>query len=129
MKIVYQREKYDCGIACVAMIIQRYAGYSYEASYDSAKKVMFDNDRIRRTYTYDLKIALAEFGVKVGYRRIGFKKLSPTDMGLPFDAILSTKQTKSGNWHWMVWDFQNKILLDPWQLKKIRTIKHYIKIN
>lgn len=131
MKRIEQRKSNDCGVACVAMIIQRYAGCPPRSSYGAAKAIFDDLEVDGRTQTRDLRRALRCFGVELGHRRVPFRKTSPADMGLDFDAIIATKANAHGNWHWLVWDSKQKILFDPNPNKKTNSHKaayHYIRI-
>ncbi|CAN7473927.1 cysteine peptidase family C39 domain-containing protein [Mesorhizobium caraganae] len=129
MKIVKQRGDSDCGVACVAMIIQRYAGCPAGSSYDAARAVLFGMKNGSDTGTGDLRRALAKFGIKTAGRTVEFKPPSTTDMGLEFDAIVSTKVKMDGWWHWLVWDAKNEALLDPLEEPfKRPMVTHYLKI-
>lgn len=131
MDRIKQQKSNDCGVACVAMIIQRYAGCPPASSYDAAKAVLFGSRTAGYTDTRDLRRALRCFGVELGHRRVPFKKISPEDMGLAFDAIIATKPTAKGYWHWLVWDAQKEVLFDPNKTKKTNSHKsayHYIEI-
>lgn len=53
-------------------------------------------------------------------------------MGFEFDAIVGTKPGKKGNWHWLVWDAENRVLLDPNPNKQSnghRSAYHYLTIK
>lgn len=131
MERVTQQKSNDCGVACVAMIIQRYAGCPSSSAYDAAKAVMFGVNPAGYTGTRDLRRALRAFSIEIGHRRVPFKKLSPQDMGLDFDAIIGTKPGLRGNWHWLVWDASERRLLDPNPKKKSdghKSAFHYIEI-
>lgn len=129
---IIQKGGKDCGVACVAMLIQRYAGCPAASSYDAAKAVMFGARRPYYTATSDLRRALRAFGVQIGHRRVPFLKINTQDMGLPFDAIISTKPRSNGVWHWLVWDAEAKTLHDPNPRKQFnghRFADHYIKVR
>ncbi|MER9740891.1 cysteine peptidase family C39 domain-containing protein [Mesorhizobium sp. M0187] len=129
MMIIRQRGESDCGIACVAMLIQRYAGCPASSSYDAARAVLFGSAKGSDTGTRDLRRALAKFGIKTAGRTVGFKPISSTNMGLEFDAIVSTKVKADGWWHWLVWDGKNNVLLDPLEVPYKRPIvTHYLRI-
>jgi ABC-type bacteriocin/lantibiotic exporter with double-glycine peptidase domain len=131
MERVTQRESNDCGVACVAMIIQRYAGCPQASAYDAAKAVMFRGSRASYTDTRDLRIALRSFGIEIGHRSVAFAKCRHNDVGLNFDAIIKTKPNREGYWHWLVWDSQNHVLLDPNPKKKTNSHKrahYYLRI-
>lgn len=132
MERVTQQKSNDCGVACVAMIIQRYAGCPASSAYDAAKAVMFGLDPASYTDVRDLRRGLRSFGVELGHRRVPFTKVNSTDMGLDFDAIIGTKPDKTGNWHWLVWDATKRVLLDPNPNKQSnghRSAHHYIEIR
>lgn len=131
MERITQRKSNDCGVACVAMIIQRYAGCPAPSSYDAANAVMFGLEPAGYTSTRDLRRGLRAFGIQIGPRRIRFTKVSSQDMGLTFDAIIGTKATANGNWHWLIWDAAARNLLDPNPKKKSnghRSAYHYIEV-
>lgn len=132
MERVTQRKSNDCGVACVAMIIQRYAGCPASSAYDAAKAVLFGLDAANYTDVSDLRRGLRSFGIEIGHRRVSFTKVNSTDMGLDFDAIIGTKPGKTGNWHWLIWDATNSILLDPNPNKQSnghRSAHHYLEIK
>ena len=132
MERVTQKKSNDCGVACVAMIIQRYAGCPAPSAYDAAKALMFGLNPAGYTDVRDLRRGLRSFGIEIGHRRVTFKKVSSQDMGLTFDAIIGTKPGKIGNWHWLVWDAKNRVLLDPNSKKQSnghRSPHHYIEIK
>lgn len=92
---------------------------------------MFGLDPADYTDTRDLRRALRSFGVEIGHRRIQFTKKSAQDMGLDFDAIIGTRPGVHGNWHWLVWDAKNHVLLDPNPNKQTnghRSAHHYLEI-
>lgn len=132
MERVIQRKTNDCGVACVAMLIQRYAGCPATSSYDAAKAIMFRLEPAGYTDTRAIRRGLRSFGVEIGHRRMPFTKASTQDMGLEFDAIIATKPNTKGNWHWLVWDARERVLLDP-NAKKAnnghRSAYHYIEIK
>lgn len=129
MEIIKQRGNSDCGVACVAMLIQRYAGCPASSSYDAARAVLFGMADRSDTGTRDLRRALAKFGIKTAGRTVEFKPISTSNMGLEFDAIVSTKVKANGWWHWLVWDAKNKALLDPLEEPfKRPMVTHYLKI-
>lgn len=93
---------------------------------------MFGRNSAGYTDVRDLRRGLRSFGIELGHRRIPFTKVSSTDMGLDFDAIIGTKPVKNGSWHWLVWDAANRILLDPnpdKQSNSHRSAHHYIEIR
>lgn len=50
-------------------------------------------------------------------------------MGLTFDAIVSTKVKVDNWWHWLVWEAQNRTLLDSLEVPYKRpNVTHYIRI-
>ena len=87
--MVKQRNDSDCGVACIAMLIQRYDGCTPESSYERAKAAIFNDAEGGLTGTRELKQALRKFGIKVGYRSVPFRRASQMDMNLDFDAIVS----------------------------------------
>ena len=113
MKRILQIDDCDCGVACVAMLLQRYANCPSRSSYDAARAMMFGKTESGLTKTRDLKKALNACNILTADRLKRFKPIAPKNMGLTFDAVLATKKLKDGSWHWMVWDAKNKMLLDP----------------
>lgn len=103
MKRVTQRERTDCGVACIAMVAS--------VSYEDAQKALGDAAH-SRTQVADLRKALDKLGYCLGRRSI---PIAPEKLQqLTFDCILKTKPgPKSGNWHWMVWDSNAQKILDP----------------
>ena len=131
MERITQRKSSDCGVACVAMIIQRYAGCPAASAYDAAKAVMFAAGPAGYTGTNELCLGLDAFGVANGGQRYSFKKINSKDMGLDFDAIIATKLNNTGNWHWLVLGASERRLLDPNPKKTSdghRSARQYIKI-
>jgi len=96
------------------MIAQRYCNLSAESSLPKARDVLTG----RLTNTKTICEALEKLGIDAGPEKIRFTKVSPSDMGLHFDAIIGTEPAKSGNWHWLVWDAAEKRLIDPKPSKK-----------
>lgn len=128
---ITQQKSNDCGVACIAMIINKYAGYSRSKAYRLAKEALFGDRPAGYTEVKELRRALAHFGIGLGKQRYPFCKLSSTDMGLKFDAIIATKPNRNGYWHWMVWDASDRHLIDPNPNKKVfghRSASHYVKI-
>lgn len=130
MERIKQRGEEDCGVACVAMLIQRYAGCPAASSYDAARAVLFGAREVGLTKTKDIKRALAAFGIQAGRSRQSFTAGSKNDLGLEFDAIVGTKPRKDESWHWMVWDAQRQVLIDPMNDgPNRRHVTHYIRIG
>ena len=122
MERIKQLGEEDCGIACVAMLIQRYAACPAASSYDAARAVLFGAREVGLTKTKDIRRALAAFGIQAGRRK--------NDLGLEFDAIVGTKPRKDESWHWMVWDAQRQVLIDPMNDgPNRRHVTHYIRIG
>lgn len=130
MERVAQKGDEDCGVACVAMLIQRYAGCPAASSYDAARAVMFGARDIGLTKGKDLAKALEAFGVHLKSKKQPFKPPSKNKMGLDFDAIVGTEPRKDNSWHWMIWDSVNKVLLDPDRPdRNYRSVTHYLKVS
>ena len=132
MERVTQKKSNDCGVACVAMIIQRYAGCPASSAYDAAKAVIFGLAPASYTNVRDLRSGLRSFGIEIGHQRVPFQKVNSTDMGLGFDAIIGTKPDRKGYWHWLVWAAKERVLLDPNPDKQSnghRSAHHYLEIR
>ena len=132
MERITQKKGNDCGVACVAMIIQKYAGCPAASSYDAAKAVMFGLAEAGYTNTEALRLGLESFGITIDQQRRSFRKKDSRNMGLEFDAIIATTPRKNGYWHWLVWDASELCLFDP-NPDKIdphshSKASHYIKI-
>lgn len=131
MQRILQKRSNDCGVACVAMLINKYTECPAESAYDAAKAAMFGRHPATRTLKKDLRKGLKAFGIKSENKYVDFDYNSPSDMGLKFDAIIATRPIKKEDWHWLVWDADTKTLLDPNPNKKSnshRSAYQYIKI-
>lgn len=129
MERIIQREQHDCGVACVAMLIQRHASQSAATSYDAALSVMFGEAKPRITSVMEIRRSLRHFGIEIGGRSVRFTPDQPKKMGLSFDALITTEQRNDLRWHWMVWDSHGQRLLDPLPEPYTRPrISHYIKL-
>jgi hypothetical protein len=119
VRLIRQRQKKDCGVACVAML----AGVSYSV----AKKAMFGDGAAGLTEASDLRAALADLGRSPGrlvpLRRRDYRKLNGP-------ALLKTNVRANGEWHWLVWS--GKKILDPkkppYQLSRLRPIS-YLRVT
>jgi ABC-type bacteriocin/lantibiotic exporter with double-glycine peptidase domain len=129
MKLILQQHANDCGVACIAMLIQRYAGCPAKSAYDAARAVMFGLRNCDYTTTRQLKNALLKLDVPVGRQTVPIKNKSQIDISLEFDAILKTEERKDATWHWMVWDAKNQKILDPLGRKNRRRISHYLRVG
>ncbi|MCT4334644.1 cysteine peptidase family C39 domain-containing protein [Paracoccus sp. YLB-12] len=126
-----QEKSNDCGVACIAMIINKYVNCPQPKAYSLAKNALFGDEPASYTGVKDLRRALRHFGIDIGKQRYPFKKISKTDMGLSFDAIIGTQPNHNGYWHWLVWDASNRRLIDPNPKKKgfgHRSASHYVKV-
>jgi ABC-type bacteriocin/lantibiotic exporter with double-glycine peptidase domain len=130
MERIKQKEDDDCGVACIAMLIQRYAGCPASSSYDAARAILLGKREGDLLKTRDLKRALDAFGIKSGAKRRPFSPASNTNMALNFDAIVGTKPRKDKSWHWMVWDSKSQLLHDPQSIKPNRKkVSHFICVG
>lgn len=130
MERVKQREGDDCGVACIAMFIQRYAGCPASSSYDAARAVLLGSRESKLLNTKDLKRALDAFGIKSGKKRQPFSPESNTKLALSFDAIVGTKPRMDKSWHWMVWDSKSQLLHDPQSINPNRKkVSHHICVG
>lgn len=102
MKIVKQRDRTGCGLACVAMI----TGQTY---WQVRRKVIPDDpSRPYATTAKDLN-SLS--------KNIAPKMISTNSWEkVPNLAIVAVGKRKSGNWHWVVFQRKNDIAVfyDPW---------------
>jgi ABC-type bacteriocin/lantibiotic exporter with double-glycine peptidase domain len=114
VRLEVQKDKDDCGLACLAMISSR----SYAEVKQKAVEIGFRKKGKYGFNTTDLKKLGEAFDVKLGYRCIPFKSLSL----VPSVAILAINYKEdSGNWHWVVFKRENseEFVLDPnYSLKK-----------
>jgi ABC-type bacteriocin/lantibiotic exporter with double-glycine peptidase domain len=113
MKLVTQRERSDCGVACVAMLLQRYRQCPAGSSYDAARAAMSDFNPELGSDTRYLRRGLRKFDIRIAHRSFRFRPSGSLDMGLDFDALIATRMNKNEWYHWMVWDSVSQVLLDP----------------
>uniref|UniRef100_UPI003FA20D41 cysteine peptidase family C39 domain-containing protein n=1 Tax=Zoogloea ramigera TaxID=350 RepID=UPI003FA20D41 len=66
MQRIIQQTTNDCGVACVAMLIQRYAGHTAETAYRDAREVMLGTMATRITNVAAIRRALRHFGIEIG---------------------------------------------------------------
>lgn len=128
---IMQEKSNDCGVACIAMIINKYANCPQSKAYRLAKEVIFGDKPATYTAVKDLRRGLRHFEIDLGKKRYPFKKISSKDMGLSFDAIIATQPDHNGYWHWLVWDASTRLLIDPNPKKKgfgHRSASHYVKV-
>jgi ABC-type bacteriocin/lantibiotic exporter with double-glycine peptidase domain len=127
MRRIFQECEVDCGIACVAMLLQRYADCPPQFSYKAAKAVMFENKKIKRTQAMDIKRALNIYGINLDARKRKINELADKSK----DLFLATKPSKNNKWHWMIWDAQRQMLIDPEKRKrrKMSDVQHYLIVN
>lgn len=103
MRRVRQLDDNGCGIACVAMI----AGITYT----EARKQMFGNKPLTYTKSKELQKALRRHGIRIDGRLRPLGKRNYKTLARP--AILKVRWTKSGPFHWVVWDIRRRRVLDP----------------
>lgn len=104
MKLVEQRQRNDCGVACVAMVAN--------VSYKKAFVALGFNKNTRKfgTNKHNLRTALYALGLDTypKMRRV------PKDITtITNKAILRCNQYRGKDWHWKVYDPKNKTILDP----------------
>jgi ABC-type bacteriocin/lantibiotic exporter with double-glycine peptidase domain len=104
MKLIKQKTKSDCGVACLAML----AGISW----GQARNALFNRGRKKdfSTTTDTMRAALRRFGV-ITSKRI-HRCTNPRR--LKRDALLNTNVLANGDSHWAVWDAKSRKVLDPY---------------
>jgi Peptidase C39 family len=116
MRRVIQKDEYDCGVACVAMV----RGCNYEVAKKVFKKIEFSK---RGSYPRDLTQALKRLHVDCRGKFISFEgrpaKRLLTQNGK--NAIVKVKTPEfPRKWHWIVWDAKGERWLDPEENPKCR---------
>ena len=119
MKLIRQKGLTDCGVACVAMI----AKVPYSAA--AAAMNNFSSDR---THVRHLRIGLSQFGIELAHHSVRVDGNGLPRLG--FDSLLKTRPSSKNNWHWMVWDHAQQMILDPGKAYKNpnRMVYAYLKI-
>lgn len=120
MKLVHQRHRNDCGIACAAML----AGVSYEEASNAAAPL-----GKRRGLTNETAMYLI-------LRNLGLKGKLPLVPGRANgqDAILKCNrgtQRRAGvkRWHWCVWSATDQKILDPLDDGKVRPVLSHMPVR
>lgn len=120
IKHVYQHDDTGCGLACVAMIVNK--------TYFEVKDYVLNNGIISNDTNYfgttfkQIATILNCLGMNA-YSRRKFKKWSNIPAKV---AIASTNYGNSGNWHWVVFvrDIDGCYIYDPNKpRKKIRDLR------
>lgn len=120
IKHVYQQDDTGCGIACVAMLVNK--------TYFEVKDYVLSNGIISNDTNYfgttfkQIATILNGLGMKAFSRR-KFKKWSNIPAKV---AIASTNYANCGNWHWVVFvrDIDGCYIYDPNKpRKKIRDLR------
>jgi ABC-type bacteriocin/lantibiotic exporter with double-glycine peptidase domain len=108
MKLVRQKTKTDCGVACFAMLA--------DISYAQARRALFGEKHKGPGYTYkdQMRNALKAFGVVLSERLTR----CPRPERLTQDALIRTNELSNGMWHWVVWDARRAKILDPLPYKR-----------
>lgn len=113
MKLVKQRWKSDCGIACAAML----AGVSYEEASDAAAPLGKRRGKTSETTMYLI------------LRNLGLKAKLPMVSGAAngTNALLKCNRTERRvagvkGWHWCVWFAAEQKILDPLDDGKCRPV-------
>ena len=120
MRRIRQKDDEGCGVACAAML----SGQSYAF----VRKLMFAEKEVRATSTKELIAALAAIGCRPATRLVPLRSRGYRD--LEFDAVLKIwPRQNNRNWHWVVWDFRRKRVIDPLEppYKRVRAIS-YLKV-
>jgi ABC-type bacteriocin/lantibiotic exporter with double-glycine peptidase domain len=119
MKRVRQLNRNGCGVACVAMA----AGVSYTA----ARIAIFGNDNPHdhRTTSMDLRRGLRALGVHCAERQLPMRV---HHTHLSASAILKANVTRSGHWHWVIWDHHRQRILDPAKLTSRPRVVAYLRL-
>lgn len=121
---IVQRSDSDCGVC----VVQLLAGVTYEEALAAVFPRKVPEPNRRWTSSRQLALALGRFGVKCDRRaRPLFGKSYRL---LEHDAILVTdKDPGTGCWHWIVWDWKRKRVIDPAKKKKTRwRVTSYLKV-
>lgn len=104
ISLIPQKHSTGCGIACVAMV----SGVSYRR----ALKATFPHG-IKKDYLTgyaDLKRGIAALGGKHAPRAHN----APSSWGrIECTSIVRVNERANGNWHWVVFDAEQRVLLDP----------------
>ena len=101
MRRVPQKHESDCGVACVAML----AGVSYAI----ARSAIFGKFQPTYTSAHDLRKAMKKFGINVALRAQRFPRRDP---GPTVNALVKSNVRKD-SWHWVVWDANHSVFVDP----------------
>jgi ABC-type bacteriocin/lantibiotic exporter with double-glycine peptidase domain len=107
MRLIKQRTKTDCGVACLAML----AGVSWAKARDALEFTRLDKSFW--TTKDSMRCALQKLGVDTTKNLVRCKY----PQNLRKDALLKTNVLKNGNWHWAVWDHKRQKLLDPYYMR------------
>jgi len=100
---IAQRNRTDCGIACVAMLAR--------VSYEDAKAAFRSSEYGKPINAKACIRALRRLGVKILSDR--FKPLGPDNVEtLKHNALLKANMRRK-NWHWVVFDASKKVIIDP----------------
>lgn len=106
MRLVRQRDKDGCGIACVATL----GGLPYRrARIELFRRTGPRNSSL--TNTGDLRRALKKRGFRVSRRLKPLYRRQLID--LKANAILKVNPKPNGSWHWVIWDAKRRQILDP----------------
>lgn len=123
MKTKRQKGKYDCGVACVAML----AGVRYR----KARKAIFPGGKKPgKTRTGQLRDALKKLGLKPSEKkRQPFKSKIPPE--LTTNALIFATRLSGGkkHRHWMVWDLKEQKLRDPYRPKLSYDLESYLTVE
>lgn len=112
MRRVEQKEKFGCGVACVAML----AGLSYSQARQHAPEITKDG-----LDTDEIRLLARKVGVSLDRRLQSFFGRKPHDV-LNQDAMLMVNNLRLRHGivgHWVVWDARRRTVLDP-EIEKLR---------
>ena len=111
---IVQRSDSDCGICVVQLLAS--------VTYDQALAAVFPRNvpepNRRWTSSRQLAAALKRLGIKCDKRARPLFGRSYTD--LEHDAILVCDKRADWTWHWCVWDWKRKRVIDPAKSPKKR---------
>ena len=122
-KTVRQRTAHDCGICVVAEIAR--------VTYERALDAVFPGKRPKQLYTSSRQLAAAlnkRLGIKCDERARPL--FGRSYKNLKHDAILLVdRDPKTWSWHWCVWDWKRKRVIDPAKRPKRRwRVTSFLKV-
>jgi len=132
MRRIIQKDDCGCGAACIAML----AGITY----NQAAKSLYGEEEVDYTKTSEIRITLQTYGLTLAKKRVPFlrgktatglhRAIQESKIELSFNAIVSTRPRRDGNWHWVVWDSKRQRILDPYYNNKMpKLYSHYLQVS